>query len=96
MNIRKYYLHLLNKAICMEEKKKQVRAVVHLEIAGNHYYYGNLKALTDNWSKDDIGVSYSYLKNINITTDKPFQNGKCVIRRGIIVCSNKKEKDIDY
>ena len=73
----------------MEHKTKQVRAIVHLEIAGKHYYYGNLKALTDSWSKDDIGVSYSYLKNLNIDDDKPYQNDKCIIRRGIIITSPK-------
>ena len=68
---------------------KQERMVVHLEIDGQHYYYGNLKALTDHWGKDAIGVSYSYLKNMNISPSKPFQNEKCVIRRGIIVTSSK-------
>ena len=74
----------------MENKKKQERAIVHLEKDGKHYYYGNLKALCDHWNKDAIGVSYSYLKNLNILGDKPFQNDKCVIRRGIIVTSAKK------
>ena len=54
----------------MEPKKKQERAIVHLEKDGQHYYFGNLKALTDHWSKDAIGVTYAYLKNLNITTDK--------------------------
>ncbi len=77
----------------MELKTKQVRAIVHLEIAGKHYYYGNLKALTDNWSKVDIGVSYSYLKNLNITEDKPYHNDKCTIRRGVIITSARQIKD---
>ncbi len=76
----------------MELKTKQVRAIVHLEIAGKHYYYGNLKALTDNWSKDEIGVSYSYLKNLNITEDKPFSNKYCIIRRGFIKTSHRCNK----
>ena len=74
----------------MEAKKKQERAVVHLEKDGQHYYYGNLKALTDHWGKDAIGVGYAYLKNLNIAEDNPFSNGKCVIRRGILVTSKKK------
>ena len=69
------------------EQTKQVRAIVHLEIAGKHYYYGNLKALTDSWSKEDIGVSYSYLKNLNIDENSPYHNAKCVIRRGYIITS---------
>lgn len=76
----------------MDEKKKQERAVVHLEKDGQHYYYGNLKALTDHWDKDAIGVSYAYLKNLNISGDKPFVNDKCVIRRGILVTSFRRNR----
>ena len=75
----------------MEEKKKQERAIVHLEKDGHHYYYGNLKALTDHWDKEAIGVSYNYLKNLNITEDNPFCNSFCTIRRGVIVTSPKKQ-----
>ena len=77
----------------MEEKKKQERAIVHLEKDGKHYYYGNLKALTDNWSKEQIGVSHSYLKNLNISTDNPFRNNKCTIYRGVIVTSKREIKE---
>lgn len=71
--------------------EKQERTIVHLELDGKHYYYGNLKALCDNWDKDAIGVSYNYLKNYNITDDKPYRNDRCVIRRGVIVTSPKKK-----
>ena len=74
----------------MEPKGKQERAIVHLEKDGKHYYYGNLKALTDHWSKESIGVSYTYLKNVNISGDNPYRNDKCVTRRGIIVTSERK------
>lgn len=76
----------------MDHKTKQIRAIVHLEKEGQHYYYGNLKALTDNWSKEDIGVSYSYLKNLNIPYDKPYQNEKCIIRRGVIITSMRESE----
>ena len=74
----------------MEPKKKQERAIVHLEKDGRHYYYGNLKAMSDHWGKDAIGVSYNYLKNLNITEDNPFYNEFCTIRRGVLVTSPKK------
>lgn len=77
----------------MEPKGKQERAIVHLEKDGRHYYYGNLKALTDHWSKVAIGVSYTYLKNLNISEDKPYKNGICIIRRGVIITSPKKKVD---
>lgn len=74
----------------MDHQTKQIRAIVHLEKDGEHYYYGNLKALTDSWDKDSIGVSYSYLKNLKISPDKPYRNSKCTIRRGVIITSVKK------
>ena len=74
------------------EKKKQERAIVHLEKDGRHYYYGNLKALTYHWDKDAIGVSYAYLKNLNISGDNPYSNEKCVIRRGVILTSERKTR----
>lgn len=74
----------------MEDRKKQERAIVHLEKDGCHYYYGNLKALCDNWPKEEIGVSYSYLKNLNISKEKPFTNKQCIIRRGFIITSSRK------
>lgn len=83
----------LRKSVLMADSKKQERAIVHLEIDGRHYYYGNLKALCDHWSKEDIGVSHSYLKNLNISEGKPYQNDKCIIRRGIIITSPRKLKD---
>lgn len=78
--------------MAMDEKKKQERAIVHLEKDGRHYYYGNLKALTNHWDKDAIGVSYSYLKNLNISEDKPFINKQCIIRRGIIITTFRRIK----
>ena len=74
----------------MDEKKKQERAIVHLEKDGRHYYYGNLKALCDHWSKEDIGVSYSVLRNTGVSEGKPFVNGQCIIRKGIIVTSLRR------
>lgn len=73
----------------MLEKKKQERAIVHLEKDGKHYYYGNLKALTDHWTKDEIGVSYACLRNLKITEDCPFVNNFCIIRRGVIITSRR-------
>jgi hypothetical protein len=75
------------------DKKKQERAVVHLEIGDHHYYYGNLKALCDHWDKEAIGVSYTYLKNLNITEEKPYRNDRCVIRRGTIIPSPRIQKN---
>lgn len=68
---------------------KQERMVVHLEKNGQHYYYGNLKALCDHWDKEALGVGYAYLRNYRISEDKPFQNTKCIIRRAMIITSTR-------
>jgi hypothetical protein len=69
------------------ETTKQKRAVVHLEMGGKHYYYGNLKALCDSWDKEEIGVAYNYLKNYGIDEENPYIGKKCIIRKGTIVTS---------
>ncbi len=71
--------------------EKQERMVVHLMLDEKHYYFGNLKALTDAFDKDVIGVSYNYLKNYNISEDKPYIGKKCTIRKGILVTSPRKK-----
>ena len=38
----------------------------------------------------DADEGYTYLKNLNISEGKPYSNDKCIIRRGIIVTSQKK------
>lgn len=79
------------------EKKKQERGVVHLVIkaTGVNYFYGNLKALFDNHEVEEndgtLGVSYNYMKNYDFSDGRIYENGICVIRKGIINTSTKKE-----
>ena len=67
--------------------KKQERTVIHLELEGRHYYYGNIKALCDSHSKDEIGIGYGYLRNYGLSADRPYTGKKCIIRKGTIVTS---------
>ena len=71
---------------------KQERSVVHLEIDGHHYYYGNLKALCDSWQKERLGVSYNYLRNYGLNEINPYYGKNCIIRKGILVTSNRAMK----
>ena len=70
--------------------------VIHLELKDSHqhYYYGSLKAFTEEFGKDIIGIGYSALRNATPTEDKPFENGKCIIRRGVLkqVSTNRGKK----
>ena len=87
MLILKYGNVLLPLKLMVEEKKKQARALVPLEIDGKHFYYGNLWALCDHWPKEVIGVGHTCLKSLNITEEHPFRNKCCIIQKGGIVTS---------
>lgn len=88
-----HYFHTFAKnQYNMTCESKQERSVIHLELNGEHYYYGNLKALCDNWNKDDLGVAYNYLKNYGIDNERPYIGKKCIIRKGIIITSPRNCK----
>ena len=55
-------------------KNKQERTVVHVEISGLHFYFG---------------VALGTLRNYRVTSDKSYQNSKCIIRKGILVTVQK-------
>jgi len=86
-------------------KKKQERMICHLEIGGEHYYFGNLKVLTDNFPKELLGVSYKSLANYFANEDSihrkqgnegarvVFKNEKCIIRRDVIITSARTKKE---
>lgn len=76
----------------MEHKKeKQKRMVCHLEYQGQHYYFGNLKVLTDNFSREQLGVGYKSLAN-HFTKHDYFSNNLCVIRKSAIITSIRESK----
>lgn len=69
--------------------KGQTRTVVHLEINHQHYYYGNLKALCDQWGSDILGVSYAKLRNFGLSPENPYIGKKFIIRKGKIITSKR-------
>lgn len=71
------------------EKEKQKRMVCHLEYQGQHYYFGNLKVLTDNFSREQLGVGYKSLAN-HFVNHSEFINDLCIIRKGELVTSRRK------
>lgn len=73
------------------EKQKQERTVIHLEMAGQHYYFGSLAAIYTAFSKDDIGISYGSLRNYGLSADKPYKNKLVTIRKGHLITIKKKE-----
>ncbi len=65
----------------------QERQVIHLQKGDQHYYYGSMSAIYDQFTKEQIGISYGYLRNYGLSPDKPYQNDKAgvIIRQGILV-----------
>ena len=81
----------------IKDKKKQERGVVHLliEATGENFYYGNLKALFDNHEETEndgtLGAAYNYIKNYDFSNGRAYENAICIIRKGIINTTTKKE-----
>lgn len=79
------------------EKKKQERGVVHLvmKATGENFFYGNLKALFDNHEQTEndktLGVAYNYLKNYDFSNGRTYENSICIIRKGVINTTTKKD-----
>ena len=66
---------------------KEERKVVYLHLLRDdvHEYYGSIACLYDYRTKEELGVSYAYLKNIakKLTENgKSYQNEHCTIRFG--------------
>lgn len=64
----------------MEEKKE--RTVIHLEIKGEHHYFGSLANLFEFFTAEELGISYGALRNYGLSAEKPYVNKKCTIRKG--------------
>ena len=68
----------------MEDKKKQERKVVD-----KHLYYGSISRLFDDFTEDELGVSYYKTKN-NLAKLGTITTDKCTIRQGFLITKEKK------
>ena len=73
----------------MEGKKKQERKVVHLQIEDKHLYYGSISRLFDDFTEDELGISYYKTKN-NLAKLGTITTDKCTIRQGFLITKEKK------
>ena len=76
-----------------EEKEKQERKVIHLHLLNEdkHVYYGSVAQLFEDYSKEELGISYTYFRKYQLTEDNPFINNKCVIRKGLLITKPKQK-----
>lgn len=67
-----------------KDKDKQERTVIHLEIDGEHHYFGSIVSIYDFFSPKDVGVVYGTLRNYGLSPEHPYKNAKCTIRKGVL------------
>ena len=72
----------------METENKQERTVIHLEIDGKHYYFGSIVNIFEYFDSDVIGISYGSLRNYGLSAEKPYQNKRCIIRKGVLLAKS--------
>ena len=65
------------------EDKKQERKVVHLQIGDDHSYYGSIAQLFEDYSEEQLGISYFKTKN-NLKAKGVITTDKCIIRQGFL------------
>lgn len=74
------------------EINKQERTVIHLALPnGEHHYFGSIKALCDNFNKEQIGIGYKSLANFGVAPNKPYRNKLCTVRKGILITAPKSD-----
>lgn len=78
----------------MDKENKQERTVIHLQIGDNHHYFGSIANIYEYYDADIIGISYGSLRNYGLSEKKPYQNKKCIIRKGVLLAkpSNRGKK----
>lgn len=61
------------------------RTVIHLEINGQHHYYGSVANMYEFYTSEELGITYASLRNYKLSHDHPYQNKKCIIRKGVLL-----------
>ena len=66
-------------------KMEKERTVIHLEINGEHHYYGAVANMYEFYTSEELGITYASLRNYGLTSEHPYQNKKCIIRKGVLL-----------
>ena len=70
-----------------EIMEKKERTVIHvfLKQSDTHHYFGSIANIYEHLLLDDIGISYGSLRNYGLSSEKPYENAKCIIRKGLLL-----------
>ena len=66
-------------------KMEKERTVIHLEINGEHHYYGSVANMYEFYTREELGITYASVRNYGLTSEHPYQNQKCMIRKGVLL-----------
>ena len=61
------------------------RTVIHLQINDQHHYYGSVANMYEFYTSEELGITYASLRNYGLSADHPYQNKKCIIRKGVLL-----------
>ena len=61
------------------------RTVIHLEIDGQHHYYGSVANMYEFYTSEELGITYASLRNYGLSYEHPYMNKKCIIRKGVLL-----------
>lgn len=77
--------NILNNFAQNSSKMEKERTVIHLEINGEHHYYGSVANMYEFYTSEELGITYASLRNYGLTSEHPYQNKKCIIRKGVLL-----------
>lgn len=70
------------------------KTIYHVSFGDDaNYYFGSLAAIFDRFTPSELGVSLSRLYCVAITPEKPYKNGKIVIRKSLL-CRKKTHRKL--
>lgn len=70
------------------------RTIYHVSFGDDaNYYFGSIAAIFDHFTPSELGVSLARLYDVAITPEKPYKNGKVVIRKSIL-CRKKGNRKL--
>lgn len=70
-----------------ESKQKKERTVIHLYLfeTDTHHYFGSIANMFEFFDADVLGISYGSMRNYGLSTNKPYKNKKCIVRKGLLL-----------
>lgn len=73
------------------------RTVIHLEINGEHHYFGSVANVFEYYTGEQLGITYASLRNYGLSAEHPYMNKKCTIRKGVLLSKsgNRGRKSTD-